>query len=426
MTTSWGARLMKLSRFATKFTSRSGILSLMDDMGAAMAAGDMLMLGGGNPGRIPEVETLFRQRMQRILETPDEFERLIGNYGPPAGDKTFRESLASLLRKTYGWDISAQNIALTNGSQSAFFMLFNVFAGECPDASLRKILLPITPEYIGYADVGLSDDLFVSARPLIEHLDEHSFKYRVDFDALTMNDDLGAVCVSRPTNPTGNVLTDGEIAQLLELCRGKDVPLIIDGAYGTPFPHLLFTEAEPIWNQQTIVCLSLSKLGLPGLRTGIILADEWVIEALAGINAIVNLATGGAGAALAMDMVRSGSILDVSRDVIRPFYEQRAGQAIRILNLALEGTNFCIHKPEGAMFLWLWLRGLPIGCEALYERLKQRGVLVIAGSYFFPGLEDPWRHPNECIRITYSQQWSDVEKGLHIIAEEVKRAYREC
>ena len=144
MTTSWGARLMKLSRFATKFTSRSGILSLMDDMGAAMAAGDMLMLGGGNPGRIPEVETLFRQRMQRILETPDEFERLIGNYGPPAGDKTFRESLASLLRKTYGWDISAQNIALTNGSQSAFFMLFNVFAGECPDASLRKILLPIT------------------------------------------------------------------------------------------------------------------------------------------------------------------------------------------------------------------------------------------------------------------------------------------
>lgn len=415
---------MKLSRFATKFTTRSGILSLMDDMGAAMAAGDMLMLGGGNPGRIPEVEALFRERMQRILDTPDEFERLIGNYGPPAGDKSFREALAALLHKTYGWPISERNIALTNGSQSAFFMLFNLFAGECSEQIFRRILLPITPEYIGYADAGLSDDLFVSARPLIEHLDTHSFKYRVDFQALSMNDEIGAVCVSRPTNPTGNVLTDDEIAKLLEMCNNQGIPLIIDGAYGTPFPHLLFTDAQPIWNSQIVVCLSLSKLGLPGLRTGIILADEWIIEALAGINAIVNLATGGAGAALAMDMVKSGDILDISRDVIRPFYAQRAALAIDTLNRALQGTDFYLHKAEGAMFLWLWLKGLPISCQTLYERLKQRGVLVIAGSYFFPGLkEDDWNHPDECIRITYSQDWVSVEKGLHIIADEVKRAY---
>ena len=163
-----------------------------------------------------------------------------------------------------------------------------------------------------------------------------------------------------------------------------------------------------------------------GFTHRIILADEWVIEALAGINAIVNLATGGAGAALAMDMVRSGSILDVSRDVIRPFYEQRAAQAIRILNLALEGTNFCIHKPEGAMFLWLWLRGLPIGCEALYERLKQRGVLVIAGSYSSRVSKIPGATRTSASESRIHNKWSDVEKGLHIIAEEVKRAYREC
>ena len=417
--------LMKLSRFATKFTTGSGIVSLMDDMGAALAEGDMLMLGGGNPGRIPQVEARFRERMQQILDTPGEFERLIGNYGPPAGDKSFREALGALLHQTYGWPIDERNIALTNGSQSAFFMLFNLFAGECAEPSFRKILLPITPEYIGYGDAGLSDDLFVSARPRIELLDEHSFKYRVDFDSLTMNDEIGAVCVSRPTNPTGNVLTDNEITKLLEMCQNQDIPLIIDGAYGTPFPHLLFTDVEPFWNTQTIICLSLSKLGLPGMRTGIIIADEWIIEALAGINAIVNLATGGAGAALAMDMVKSGDILDLSRDVIRPFYEQRAAQAIDTLNRALRGTDFYVHKPEGAMFLWLWLKGLPITCQTLYERLKQRGVLVIAGHHFFPGLKAGWDHADECIRITYSQDWASVEKGLHIIADEVKRAYAE-
>ena len=380
---------MKLSRFATKFTNRSGILSLMDDMGAAMAEGDMLMLGGGNPGRIPEIEALFRKRMQQILDAPNEFERLIGNYGPPGGDKTFRSALAGLLKSAYGWNLTERNIALTNGSQSAFFILFNLFAGESADGGTQKILLPITPEYIGYADAGLSANMFVSARPSIEHLDQHTFKYRVDFNALSMHDDIGAVCVSRPTNPTGNVLSDEEINRLLELSLSKNVPLIIDSAYGAPFPQLFFADAKPLWNEQTIVCLSLSKLGLPGLRTGIILADEWVIEAVSGINAIVNLATGGVGAALAMDLVQTGAILDISADIIRPFYRSRAKRAFDTLSAALEGTNFSIHKAEGAMFLWLWLKELPISCEVLYERLKQRGVLNYRREPFFPGLERP-------------------------------------
>jgi len=37
------------------------------------------------------------------------------------------------------------------------------------------------------------------------------FKYHVDFSQLQPGDDIGALCVSRPTNPTGNVLTEDEI-----------------------------------------------------------------------------------------------------------------------------------------------------------------------------------------------------------------------
>ncbi|MDF7801127.1 hypothetical protein P4C99_16745 [Pontiellaceae bacterium B1224] len=45
---------MNLSKFGEKFTRKAGITQLMDDLGAAMAGGDMLMLGGGNPAHIPE------------------------------------------------------------------------------------------------------------------------------------------------------------------------------------------------------------------------------------------------------------------------------------------------------------------------------------------------------------------------------------
>ena len=89
----------------------------------------------------------------------------------------------------------------------------------------------------------------------------------------------------------------------------------------------------------------------------------------------------------------------------------------------LEGTDFFIHKPEGAFFLWLWLRGIKTDSGMLYERLKERGVLIVPGNYFFPGLHDDWVHKNECIRVTYSQNECAVSKGIEIIAEEIKRGY---
>ena len=84
-----------------------------------------------------------------------------------------------------------------------------------------------------------------------------------------------------------------------------------------------------------------------------------------------------------------------------------------------------IHTPEGAIFLWLWFEGLPITSETLYQRLKERGVLVIAGEHFFPGIHDPWAHRHECIRVSYAQDAETVESGIAIIGEEVARAYHE-
>ena len=82
-----------------------------------------------------------------------------------------------------------------------------------------------------------------------------------------------------------------------------------------------------------------------------------------------------------------------------------------------------VHRSEGAIFLWLWFPDMPITCEILYQRLKQRGVLVIAGGHFFPGLDQPWRHRDECIRVTYATDPAQLRRGMEIIAEEVRRAY---
>ena len=409
---------MNVSTFGEKFVRDCGILQLMDDLGNAMAGGqEMIMLGGGNPSRIPQVEACLRERMTTGMADGDAFERLVGNYAPPAGDRAFRAAVADLLRRECGWPIDENNIALTNGSQTAFFYLFNLFAGRFSDGSHKKILLPLTPEYIGYADVGLDDDLFVSYRPEIEHLPGRQFKYRVDFDALRVTDDIGAICVSRPTNPTGNVLTDDEIARLHAIAKHNDIPLIIDNAYGPPFPGILYRAVRPVWDESIVFCLSLSKLGLPGARTGIVVARPEIAAAVGAANAVLSLAPGNFGAYMAHDLVRSGDVLRLSREVIQPHYARKVQAALDYLPEALRDVDYYVHAPEGAFFLWLWFKGLPITSAELYERLKGRRVLVVPGHYFFPGLPGEWRHTEECIRMNYAQDDAIVREGLAIMGE---------
>jgi len=265
--------------------------------------------------------------------------------------------------------------------------------------------------------------LFTANKPKIEHIDDHIFKYHIDFDRLNITDRIGAICVSRPTNPTGNVLTDSEVQKLTDLAGENSIPLIIDNAYGAPFPGIIFTKVKAVWNEHKIFCMSLSKLGLPAARTGIIIAAEEVISMISNVNAVMSLAPGSMGAAMATNLVRSGQIIDLSRDIIMPFYQQKAQTAMELVSKEFDGINYHLHKPEGTFFLWLWFPDLPITSRELYQRLKKRGVLIVPGHYFFPGLTKEWPHKNECIRVNYSQNPETVSAGIKIIVDEVKKAY---
>jgi valine--pyruvate aminotransferase len=399
----------------------------MDDLGKAQipGGGSMIMMGGGNPGLVPEFQEIMRNQLLAICSDSQSFQQLVGSYAPPQGEKIFSEGLAALLKKEQGWDIGPENICLTNGSQTAFFMLFNLFAGVLPDGREKKICLPMAPEYIGYADLGLTDGLFVSTRPRIELLQNRYFKYHIDFENLKIDDGIGALCISRPTNPTGNVVTDEELAKLAELAVLHNIPLIVDSAYGLPFPGMIFTEAKPIWNENLVVCLSLSKLGLPAVRTGIVVAKKEIIRALTSMNAIMSLSPNNFGAVLARSLVTSGEITAVSKELMQPFYRKKMEKAVAVVQEKFADIPCRIHLPEGAMFLWMWFEGLPITSLELYQRLKNNGVLVVSGHYFFPGLNENWQHKDECLRVTYSQNDDDVRRGLEIIAEVVKQAYKQ-
>jgi valine--pyruvate aminotransferase len=414
-----------------KIAGRSGILELMDDMGHAMTVDPhMRMLGGGNPASVPAFEALVRERMRELLAEAGALDRLLLNYDPPQGNPQFIRALAALLRREFGWDIGPQNLAVASGGQSAFFYLFNLLAGRFAGGRAKKILFPLAPEYVGYADQGLEPDMFLACRPGLEWPQGpsgHVFKYTIDFAAVEKTlarGDIGAIAASRPTNPSGNVLTDAEVARLSALAAAHGVPLILDNAYGTPFPGVMFVPAKPFWAPHTILVLGLSKLGLPATRTAIIIAPEPIATAISSLTAIITLANGNLGQQIVLPWIENGKILELGPRIIRPFYEEksRAAAAWAREYFTAAGVDWALHANEGTFFHWLWLKNLRITARELYERLKARKVLTVPGDYFFFGFDDPWPHRQQCLRLNFSREPEAVRAGYQIIAEEAARA----
>ncbi len=419
---------MSYSNFGNKFTQPNGITQLMEDLGNANSSDNpnIVMLGGGNPALIPEANEVFVRELQELISS-SKVDQMIGLYDGPQGNDGFRVALAKKLNDEYDWGISADNVGLSNGSQANFFSLFNLFAGEMPDGHKKKILFPLAPEYVGYADQGLSKDMFTSIKPDIELIEtdtgSRQFKYIIDIDALktrlAKKKDIGALCVSRPTNPTGNVITDDELVQLDQLATQYNIPLIIDNAYGHPFPGCIYTDATLSWNSNIILCMSLSKLGLPGLRTGIVIANEDIIRALGRINGSMILAPNSVGPTLMTRMIKEKQLLKLCRTVIEPYYRDKAATAVKVFDEtfadSFDEIPVYLHKLEGAFFMWLWFKDLTMGSEELYKRLKAEDVYVIPGHNFFINIDDSWEHKHQCIRINYAKDEATLRKGLNAI-----------
>jgi valine--pyruvate aminotransferase len=418
------SRFGRLSRFGEKFTAASGIVNLMEDLGSAQRENpSMLMLGGGTPARVDAVEKVYREHLQCLLADADTAYALLGRYQGPMGDEAVRELLAETLTREYGWAVTRDNIAVTNGGQSAFGILANMLAGEMADGSQRRVHFPLLPEYLGYADAGFSEGFFCGTRPALELLPQRRFKYHVDFDRLQLDASAGALCVSRPTNPSGNVLTVPELDELDRRARACNIPLIVDAAYGLPFPGLHFGDSGAWWSDNSVLMLSLSKLGLPGLRSGFLVGPPDLIQAFSRANTILNLASGNVGPLLAAGLLKSGELLQLSRDVLQPWYRNKAQLAESVLLDALQDVPCHLHVAEGAFFLWLWFPGLPLSTAELYAQLKQEGVLVIPGDAAFPGLQEDWPHSRECIRVSFAVPEETMTRAAAIIGSVLRRIY---
>ncbi len=418
----------KLSQIGQSMNHLSGVRAIMKDIQETLSADQnrkYFDLSAGNPLLLPEISAMWQNATTELLSDLDDFDQVIGRYGSSRGYQPFIQAICEDFNQRYGLEISAKNVLVTSGSSPIYFMAANAFGGVNSSGQIKKILLPVLPDYTGYGSVTIDKEALYGTKPKIQKdLSAHTFKYHPDFEQIQIDETVGAIILSRPNNPSGNILELDELKQIVAEAAAFEIPVLIDSAYGEPFPALNYIEMEPLFAPNVLHIISLSKTGLPGERVGIAIGDEKLIEVLESFATNISIHSSRFGQAIATKAIATNQLGELSKSVIRPFYQSKfellKATCHQYLNPDLP---WYLHDCEGGMFGWLWLEDLTIADQELYSKLKQNGVIVVPGSSFFPGLQTDWKHSRECIRLSLTSTEEAIIQGVKILGKLLDELY---
>lgn len=389
------------------------------------ARSNVINLSAGNPVILPEVAALWK-RCTRELVSSSSFDEVLCRYGSSQGYEPFIEALVGWFNENYKWDIKKENVVITPGSQMLYFIAANVFGGYTTDNRFRRIVLPLCPEYTGYEGVVLDKRMLKTFKPIIEERSSHEFKYLANIGENLVDENTGAVIFSRPCNPTGNIVSDKEVEIIVSQASSKGVPVFIDSAYAPPFPSMVYDEFEnmkPAFGGNIVHCMSMSKAGMPGERVGIAIGAPEYISSIEAFQSNANIHSSRFGQAIAAKAIASGELAEVSKSVIAPYYRAKADCIKKALHREMGDVPWSLHKGEGGIFAWLWLKNLPITDVQLYHDLKAQNLIVVPGSTFFPGFNENWDHKGECIRVSLTATEEAIEEGVRVLARVADAVY---
>src|SRR6266849_2211456 len=412
MERSAGGVAVGLSVLGRRMTRISGVQAALGRRRQLLQAGRPFVdLSVGNPALLPEVADLWREAAV-MVSSDSSFDQLVGSYGDLLGYRPLREAVAEMFSREYGWSVEAKNVLVTSGSQMSSFLAINVVAGAGRTHERRVVVQPVVPEYPGYDQVLLSEGCLVSRKPGVVLDGPHQFTYHLESRPASALDNVVGFVLSRPSNPSGNVLTRKEMTSIVEHSSRSSAVAIGDAAYGSPVPGIAWSYSQPIWGENVLHLVSLSKAGLPGERIGLMIGHEDILAAVAAFQANVTFHPSSIGQSMAASVIANGTLARLCENVIKAHYRERYHLVGEILSVLLPDVPWYLHRSQGGIFAWLWFPKLPITSEALSGILADDGVLVVPGEPFFQGLPEPWDHAHQCVRLSLTAEPVDLEAGI--------------
>jgi len=331
-------------------------------------------------------------------------------YDEAAGYRPLRKIVARQLEAR---SIKTQpgEVLITSGSQQGLDLAVRVLTqpGEC--------VITESPTYLGALDAFQSHGVRVLGVPVdqegmqVDHLERLIASHRPRL----------IYTIPAFHNPTGVTMSRGRREKLLALAQQYHVYILEDGVCSelryseTALPALKALDQRG----QVVYVNSFSKILLPGIRVGYVVASGHIRERLEAAKQSADLFTSSLMQRALSEYLAAGH-LDHHLARARQVYRGRRDAMVDSLARHLPADAHW-STPQGGLCLWVALAD-DISTVQLYLTAVGYGVAFAVGSVFFPpGGDAPEAKPSHCFRLNFAAHPPEViEEGLRRLGKAVQ------
>jgi alanine-synthesizing transaminase len=365
------------------------------------AGADIIDLGLGNPDHAPQRAII--EQLHAAVDVP-------GNhrYHPGRGLLKLRQAMHDWYARRYHIDFDPEReIVITMGAKEGMAHLCLAILDR---GDVAVVPDPCYPIHAFAPQIAGADVVFYPATTAIPVA-------RAVADTIKKVEASGRrvklVIANYPQNPSGQVLTREELADLVRVVGDSGAMLLHDLAYadldfGSRFAPSIFdcgVDPERV-RSFAVEVFSMSKsYDMPGWRLGYVCGNERMVTALSHVKTYVDYGTFAPLQHAAAWALTHG---DPFVEEMRNLYQTRAKALVQGLRAAGWPD---VAQPRGTMFVWAKIPpafGGRRSLAAAIALLEQAHVAVSAGIGFGPGgdeflrfalIEDPPRIQEACDRI---------------------------
>jgi len=328
-------------------------------------------------------------------------------YGDPRGYRPLRKTIAQVLARQ-GLQTNPDQVLITGGSRQVIALVSQLLMQPGDAVLVEK------PTYGGALKLFQAQNLKVVAAPM-------------DADGLCIDELEALITRHRPKliyvipnfhNPTGTCLSSHRRRSLIDLAGRYQVPILEDDFVGDlrydgrTQPALKSLDPGG-W---VIYTSTFSKMLMPGMRVGFLVADGPIYNHLVGYKQVIDLATSNLMQQALESFVSVGRYQTHLRRAVQKYRHRRDGMVAAIQKNLTTETTFTL--PKGGLFIWL---RLPPGITVtrLISIAPSRGVSFAPGTDFYTQPENG----EQFIRLNFATNPVDkIETGI----ERLSQAFREC
>ena len=291
------------------------------------------------------------------------------HYTPATGRLHLREAIAAAHCARSGQPVTADNVIFLAGAQNALFVTSLCVAGPGDEVIALEPLYPSYPA-----------TLEVSGARMVRVAAPAARGFRIDLPALAaaITARTRAIFFATPNNPSGVILSDGDLAALGDLARRHSLWVVADEVYAGLAPGGRVPSLAAELPEQVVTISSLSKShAMPGWRAGWLVGPRQLVihaEAMAqcmlfGLPGFVQEAA-----------VTALSVAPAAESRVREYCAMRREFLLAGL-VGLRGVKCFV--PDAGMFLLMDVRGTGLsGYDFMCELYRTERVSVLDGGAF--------------------------------------------